>query len=592
MAVSNPIVPHPVPLQTPKYMEDSRKDHPSINKPELALFTNSTASRPLNDWPNDIGFEASHEERVAIELSVTGRIPAFAAGTLYRTGPGGYQVEASNGRVLSRSHWFDGFSQVHRFQIIAPIDTRSNTRVLYNSRRTVDRLVENIWKSGSFEGFSFGQKRDPCESYFKKVMSVFTPDTTPLKADERNVGVTISINMPGSTHSKSSGNNHASAISSLVTKTDASTFQQIDPETLEPIGLATQQSLNSELKGPMSAAHAKSDPQSGDIFNYNLEFGMKPVYRVFRVSTSTGKTDILATIKTAEAAYLHSLLLTENFVILCVWGSYYAKGGAMVLWEKNLLDAIADFDYTKRTKWYVIDRKHGKGVVATYESDPFFCFHTINAFEQPSPSNESEIDIIADLTVYDNLDVLKRFYYENLKSTSPAALNYVGEKGNTTRGSTKRFRLPSITAVPVTGSSKADIIWTVPQTSSIELPTLNPNYVTKPHRYTYGVTDRGYSTFVDGLAKFDTETQQSLHWQEHGHSPGEAIFVADPQGKREDDGVLLSVVLDGLSEKSYLLCLDATTMTEVGRASLETVVGFGFHGSHFPAQPSGPVLNY
>ncbi|KAI9721834.1 MAG: hypothetical protein M1812_002170 [Candelaria pacifica] len=592
MAVSNPIIPRRLSFQTLRHLETS-EDITSIDgKHDLELSSHDLVSGSLNDWPNDQGFEVSHEERSTVELNVTGKIPAYAAGTLYRTGPGGYQVRANDGTVLSRSHWFDGFSQMHRFQIVAPADTTSEIKVLYNSRRTVDKLVENIRRSGSFEGFSFGQKRDPCQSYFKKVMSAFTPEKTAPMADERNVGVTLSINMPGLAQSVPSGKTHASAINSIFTKTDASAFQQIDPETLEPIGLATQQSLNSDLKGPMSAAHAKSDPVTGDIFNYNLELGMKHLYRVFRVSASTGQTDILATIKTADAAYLHSLFLTENYVILCVWGSHYAKGGAMVLWEKNILDAIADFDYTKRTEWYVVDRKHGKGVVATYECDPFFCFHTINAWEQPSSTDASGIDIIADLTVYENLDVLKRFYYENLISTSPAARAYEGDKGDIARGVTKRFRLPSVTSASVMETRKADIVWTVPRASSAELPTLNPSYVTKPHRYTYGVVDRGYSTFVDGLVKLDTQTQLPLYWQEHGHSPGEAIFISNPKGELEDDGVLLSVVLDGPKGKSYLLCLDAKTMTEIGRASLKTAVGFGFHGSHFPALQNGPTLNF
>lgn len=60
--------------------------------------------------------------------------------------------------------------------------------------------------------------------------------------------------------------------------------------------------------------------------------------------------------------------------------------------------------------------------------------------------------------------------------------------------------------------------------------------------------------------------------------------MRDPAGRAEDDGVLLSVVLDGDRGKSYLLCLDARDMTEVGRAEVDGVVGFGFHGEHVPSQ--------
>lgn len=68
-------------------------------------------------------------------------------------------------------------------------------------------------------------------------------------------------------------------------------------------------------------------------------------------------------------------------------------------------------------------------------------------------------------------------------------------------------------------------------------------------------------------------------WEQHGQTPGEAVFVPDPKGQEEDDGVLLSVVLDGLKGKSYLLVLDAKTMLEVARAEMEVPMPLGFHGT-------------
>lgn len=80
----------------------------------------------------------------------------------------------------------------------------------------------------------------------------------------------------------------------------------LDPQTLEPIGTAQQTSLHPSLKGPSSATHAKSDPNTGDLYNYNLEYGRKGTYRVFTVSASSGETCILATIST-DPSYLVSL---------------------------------------------------------------------------------------------------------------------------------------------------------------------------------------------------------------------------------------------------------------------------------------------
>ncbi|KAH0541983.1 hypothetical protein FGG08_003615 [Glutinoglossum americanum] len=548
--------------------------------------------RPYNDWPNDLGFDVVHEERIPVELGVIGHIPAYAAGTLYRTGPGGHEVLTEKGTIWNTNHWFDGFTQVHRFQILEPdpTDPLATTRIFYNSRRGTDGMIEEIRRTGKLSGFSFGQKRDPCESYFWKIMTIFLgKPTDAAPPNTRNTGVTISINPPGFPSkrqiSEKGALGHTSGIRSLWNKTDSAMLKEIDPDTLEPIGLALQHRLHPDLQGAFSAAHAKSDPLTGDLFNYNLKLGKNAVYRVFRISGATGKTDIIASITGAPGAYLHSLFLTKNFVILCVWGSHYANYGLKVLWEKNILDAIADLDPrdpNKRSKWFVIDRHYDRGVVAAFEGDSFFCFHTVNAYEERS-KEDGKVDIILDLTVYENMDVIKRFYFENIRSSSPCARAFFGEKGDTTRGNLNRWRLPSVDVSepsrPSTATShgsvstpqplpRAILEWEAPKDESVELPTINPKFVAKAHRYIYGVADRGFSTFVDGLHKYDTETRTVLTWEFHGQNPGEPIFVPDPRGKDEDDGVLLSVVLDGHTGKSYLLVLNAKDMLEMGRAEM------------------------
>ena len=497
-------------------------------------------------------------------------------------------MKTAKGTTYSIDHWFDGFSQNHRFQII---QTDSSTRVIYNSRRSVDPLIERIRETGNMAGFSFGQKRDPCMSFFKKVMTMFIPDPNP-PPEQSNIGVTLSINPAGLSDPQTAEHQkhatHGSGIHTLLAKTDAAVMRHIEPETLEPRGVVSQAGLHPKLTGPLSAAHTKSDPITGDIFNYNLALGPRPTYRVFRVSAATGQTDILATITDAPPAYLHSSILTENYFILCVWNSHFARGGMKILWEKNVLDAISHFDATKKTLWYVVDRKHGKGVVAKYECDPFFCFHTVNAWEEPSPTDPSHIDIVADLSVYKSLDVLKMFYYNNLKSSSPASLNYVGEKRRSCDMFLRRWRLSSVDSASPLNPREAVTEHTAEHHDSCDLPVVNPRFITKRSRYIYGVGDHHLSTLFDCLVKYDMETHTASYFSIQGHSPGEPIFVPDPNGTAEDDGVLLSVVLDGYAEKSYLLVLDARAMKEVGRASMECVVGFGFHGAYAPQAIAGP----
>jgi carotenoid cleavage dioxygenase-like enzyme len=57
--------------------------------------------------------------------------------------------------------------------------------------------------------------------------------------------------------------------------------------------------------------------------------------------------------------------------------------------------------------------------------------------------------------------------------------------------------------------------------------------------------------------------------------------VARPGGVGEDDGVLLSVVLDAERGTSFLLVLAADSFTELARAELPHPVLLGYHGQFF-----------
>ncbi|KIJ60826.1 hypothetical protein HYDPIDRAFT_183466 [Hydnomerulius pinastri MD-312] len=541
----------------------------------------AAALEPSNQWPGDGGFDVEHEVRDPVELTVTGTIPSYVAGTLYRTGPrGSHRQDTEKAGTFTLDHWFDGFAQNHRFQIIPSKD--GPPRVLYNSRSAVDPLIEDIRRTGRLDAFTFGQKRDPCTSIFRKILGLFVP---PAENTNANIGVTLAANPPGlrsivtspAKHSEVDAQCSRSGVQTLWAKTDAAMYRQLDPETLEPIGYANQTVLHPSLRGNLSGAHAKSDPVTGDVYNYNLDIGRVATYRVFRVSAATGETEIIATITDAPGAYLHSILITKNYVILCVWNSHYAWGGLKLLWERNILDSIS-FDPTKKALWYVIDRVHDKGVVAKFESDPFFCFHTVNAWEEPSPSHPSDIDVVVDLSIYENLDILKRLYYDNLLATSTGSRDNTGENDAACRAILKRFRLQCVLSRTVVEPGVAVEEFAAPKNHSCDLPIVNPRTLTQPSRFIYGVADRGHSTFFDGLLKYDTYTREPTFWHRQGQNPGEPIFVPNPNGREEDDGVLLSIVLNGLEGKSFLLVLDARTMKELGRASMDCAVGFGFHG--------------
>lgn len=169
-------------------------------------------------------------------------------------------------------------------------------------------------------------------------------------------------------------------------------------------------------------------------------------------------------------------------------------------------------------------------------------------------------------------------------STGSGAHHFAGEKRDTSRPRLERWRLPAVisscSGLETLEAPRAVREWSAGKEGAIELPTINADYLCRPSRYIDGFTDYTLSTLSDGIAKCDTLTQSTIRWSEFGHTPGEPIFVEDPNGLQEDGGVLLSVVLDGNSEKSYLLVLDARTLDVVGKAFCEWPIGIGFHGLH------------
>jgi torulene dioxygenase len=169
-----------------------------------------------------------------------------------------------------------------------------------------------------------------------------------------------------------------------------------------------------------------------------------------------------------------------------------------------------------------------------------------------------------------------------------AAIDDLGKTGKHKNAQPKlvrhKFTLP---VVPQTlkgdYSLTAERVFAIPGPHSGELPIINPWRAGQAHRYVYGTCNRGVGFWMDAIVKTDVETRDALIWGGPiGHTPGEPIFVPRPGGTEEDDGVILTIVLDGSAQTSYLLCLDAKTLQELGRAETDFPIPIGLHGVHAP----------
>jgi beta,beta-carotene 9',10'-dioxygenase len=124
-------------------------------------------------------------------------------------------------------------------------------------------------------------------------------------------------------------------------------------------------------------------------------------------------------------------------------------------------------------------------------------------------------------------------------------------------------------------------------TRAIELPRIHyRGRVGRAYRYVYAAGNEVPGQFFDNLVKLDLQRAAAQSWREADCYQGEPVFVSRPSAIDEDDGVVISVVLDAKRGTSFLLLTDAATFDEVARVHLPHVVTFGFHGNFFPA-PAG-----
>jgi torulene dioxygenase len=135
-----------------------------------------------------------------------------------------------------------------------------------------------------------------------------------------------------------------------------------------------------------------------------------------------------------------------------------------------------------------------------------------------------------------------------------------------------------------------------------ELPRIAKDWSMRPdYRYVYFTAGNGgpspgtkvpigkygnglkavHSAFFGCLAKSDWKTGTFVKWQpDNGDScPCEPVFIGRPGAEDEDDGIVLTIVINREGTHSDLVALDGKTFKEVARATMPQVYGMGPHGS-------------
>ncbi len=482
------------------------------------------------------GFKTLSEEFTLDRLELEGKIPAFVRGSLLRIGPALF--EDADGPF---DHHFDGLGMWHRFHF-------SDTGVSYRNRFAKSESYKRYQASGKveFSGFGTGCQPGVRERLMKEAAEGAPPNV--------NAGVAFS---------KINGR--------LVAMTDGSTIPMFfDGDSLETEELLMWDDplqrvdcAGNAVKSwrmRLTTAHSHMDPVTGDYINYFTQLGgKKPSYNLFWIRRGSTQREPMAYIETDTPAYTHAFSVTENYVVL-------PESPLVVDTEKlaaGVPIARAMHWANRGMRLYVIRKSDGT-LVRTFEVDPIFVMHTLNAFERNG-------ELCVDLCAYsDKEHVFDLFLDPAMRQPGG---KFAGLRFPELRSHAKLTRY----ILPLNGgAARKELL----SDKTVELGTVDYGRVNgKPYRcgYLTGISTRDPG-YYDQISRVDVQTLKTLTWSQPGLYTGEPIFVANPHAKNPDEGVLLSLIFDSKNERSFLQLLDAETLGEVAQVRLPHHIPAGFHG--------------
>jgi len=361
---------------------------------------------------------------------------------------------------------------------------------------------------------------DPCRSLFGRVFSIFNPKLS----DNANVNLT------------KLGERY-------ITMTETPIPVEFDAETLETVGVPY------EPPGLLTTAHPHMERADGGMLNYAAKVGPRNSYRFFHIAPDSDEPNVTATLPVRHPAYMHSFGLTERHYVLAEF-PYVVDPIKIPLSGRPYIENY-EWQPERGTKFTLIDRKTGEAT-GPFKGDAYFGFHHINSYE------DEDGTVVADICVFDDAMIVQDLYLERLR-----------EGKRISEPEVRRFRID-----PKAGTVTSERL----VEKGFDLPRINYMRCSeRPYRYVWGV-GTGESGWLDEIVKADLSDRSTKVWAKPGHFPGEPVFVARPDAEDEDDGVLLSVVLDEAKGSSYMLVLDARDLSELARAEAPHHIPFGFHG--------------
>jgi all-trans-8'-apo-beta-carotenal 15,15'-oxygenase len=466
------------------------------------------------EHPWAAGFRSLADERDYRVAELDGEVPRWLRGTLYRNGSGRNDL---GGHWFP--HWFDGDGMISAIRF-------DDAGVHYRNRyvRTENYLDET--QAGDIVHRGFGKMRPG-----GVIGNAFR-----LPANVSNISLV----------------RHADKLFSLW---EGGPPYVIDPETLDTIGIE-----NFDGKVAAFSAHPKLDPQTGELFNFGIDYGAKCTLTAYRVDRG-GRLTAYPKITLPWPVMNHDFVLTQRYLVFCL-GPILVHPLKMLLGFVSF-DAALQWDGGRPTQVLLIPRD-GSSEPLWIETDAFFQFHFANGFDEDGA-------VVLDMTRYPDFlvigDALRNYWNSDWSSQGMASL----------------VRLRIDVADGKVASRTFDT------GTANEFPRMDPRCVAARHRYAYIANnavgnERGLQQLLTRV-DFDSGRTVSHDFRPHGY-PGEPVFIPARAQGEEDDGCVVTLVYDAAAGRTDVVGLDARDLAArpLFVARLPHHVPFSLHG-HFVPRP-------
>jgi carotenoid cleavage dioxygenase-like enzyme len=453
-----------------------------------------------------IGFTSLLDEVSSVPLSVTGIIPPGLVGTMYRIGPGRFEI---GGHTVG--HWLDGFALLSSVTF-GPHGVTCSNRFLASSwyHRA---LLEDALPAGGFDSPSVHWRSH-------------------LSDDNTNMNI-----MHWRNEFEALGDTPQSIL--------------IDPMTLATIRTRRWAHLH---RCCASSPHPVFDRLTGERFDLSLCNGDPAAY-VITVTSPEGRTRRLCTVPSSRLGYMHSFSVTPRWVVL-VEGPFTAYPRSLSSSRRPYLRNYV-WDAGRGSRVLVVDRRTG-ALKTTLSTRPLFTLHHINAWDDGD-------QIIVDLAAYADPSILDALAFDH---------------GEVPAGD---FPAPLATRLVIDVEHKR-VVCSPLRCPPGEFCMIDARFSTRPHTILFAAGPTRTGEPIDRLCRSDVMTGRFIEWSSDNCFPGAPVFVPAAADGPEGEGWLLAIVLDVLAKRSFVLILDAATMTEQARAWLPCALPFGLHALFVPEE--------